>query len=498
MSDIFKDIFIFEMANNHQGRLEHGLNIIKEMAKIKRRNKIKAAVKLQYRDLDTFIHKDFKNRKDVKHIPRFMNTRLTYDDFLSMINEIHKEGLISIVTPFDEVSVSKCMDHGVQILKVGSCSATDWPLLEELAETKKPIIISTGGISIYEIDNIVSFFSHKDVEFSLMHCVGVYPTPQDILHMNFVSKLKKRYPYIHIGYSGHEKPDDYDVAKIAYSKGAEIFERHVGVETKEIKLNKYSMNPIQTENWVKSILIAKNICGDQIEKYITQSEIDSLLSLKRGVYVNEDIKAGSKIKNESVYFAMPCLPKQLSSGEFGQKRSEFFASKDYKRDEPIYEMAKMDKMKQIREIIHDAKGMIYEAHVELGNNYNIEISHHYGTEHFRQIGALIVNVVNREYCKKIIALLPAQKHPVHLHKKKEETFCMLWGDLILNLNDLKIKMLPGDQILIERGAKHSFTTINGAVFEEISTRHYSDDSFYDDKKISRLDPMERKTKLDSW
>ena len=83
MSDIFKDIFIFEMANNHQGRLEHGLNIIKEMAKIKRRNKIKAAVKLQYRDLDTFIHKDFKNRKDVKHIPRFMNTRLTYDDFLT-------------------------------------------------------------------------------------------------------------------------------------------------------------------------------------------------------------------------------------------------------------------------------------------------------------------------------------------------------------------------------------------------------------------------------
>ena len=74
MSKLFEDLFIFEMANSHQGSVEHGIDIIKEMGKIARKNNIKAAVKLQYRDLDSFIHPDFKDRTDVNHIPRFMST----------------------------------------------------------------------------------------------------------------------------------------------------------------------------------------------------------------------------------------------------------------------------------------------------------------------------------------------------------------------------------------------------------------------------------------
>ena len=73
---IYDDLFIFEMANSHQGSVEHGLDIIREMGKIARKHNIKAAVKLQYRELDSFIHPDYKDRTDVKHIPRFMSTRI--------------------------------------------------------------------------------------------------------------------------------------------------------------------------------------------------------------------------------------------------------------------------------------------------------------------------------------------------------------------------------------------------------------------------------------
>ena len=62
-NEIFRNLFIFEMANSHQGSVEHGMDIIHEMGKIARKHNIKAAVKLQFRNLDTFIHPDYKGRQ---------------------------------------------------------------------------------------------------------------------------------------------------------------------------------------------------------------------------------------------------------------------------------------------------------------------------------------------------------------------------------------------------------------------------------------------------
>ena len=70
MTQTFPDLlFVFEMANNHQGDVEHGLRIISEMGQIAGRHGIQAAVKLQYRDLDTFIHPDYLQRTDVEAHP---------------------------------------------------------------------------------------------------------------------------------------------------------------------------------------------------------------------------------------------------------------------------------------------------------------------------------------------------------------------------------------------------------------------------------------------
>src|ERR1039458_10394655 len=130
MNPLFQDLFIFEMANNHQGQVDHGLKIIEAMGKIRRRHGIHAAVKFQYRDLDTFIHPVFRERKDVKHIPRFLDTRLSDADFRKLVEEVRRQEMCVIVTPFDEASVVKCVEHGVDIIKIASCSADDWPLVE--------------------------------------------------------------------------------------------------------------------------------------------------------------------------------------------------------------------------------------------------------------------------------------------------------------------------------------------------------------------------------
>ena len=134
----------------------------------------------------------------------------------------------------------------------------------------------------------------------------------------------------------------------------------------------------------------------------------------------------------------------------------------------------------------------------MGEHFEVELSHHYGMKHFRQTGAIIINIINREYCKKLLIVLPGQKHPTHAHKVKEETFQLLYGDLTVEKEGIVTYMKPGDMQTVLRGEKHSFTSVNGAIFEEVSTTAMKSDSYYEDPKIEKLDPIERKTILRKW
>lgn len=492
MNNIFANLFIFEMANNHQGSVDHGKKIIDAMGAIAKERNIHAAVKFQFRDLDTFIHPEYQGREDVKHIGRFLGTRLTNEQFGEMVTHTKKAGMLAIATPFDEVSVQTCTDLDIDVLKIASCSAHDWPLLEEVANAGKPVVVSTGGLSLAEIDKVVHFFQHRQVNFALMHCVGVYPTPNELMHMRMVERLRRRYSGVQVGYSGHEAPDNVEVGIVAVSMGAELLERHVGVATDDIQLNAYSMDPEQTDAWVQAVQRTQSIMGEAA-KSVTDGESSSLRSLMRGVYAKKPIAKGSTITKDDVYFAMPLQDGQLTSGEFGSYRASFVASHDYQPDQPVAEVVQPDAAHMAREYIHEGRGMLAEANIPLTDDSELELSHHYGLDKFRETGAMIVNIMNREYCKKYIVVLPGQKHPAHRHEKKEETFELLWGDLTVKLDDAEITMQPGDRLLVKRNTWHSFASKHGAIFEEISTTHFRDDSFYEDESISALDPMQRKT-----
>jgi len=88
-----KPLFVFEMANNHQGSVEHGKRIIREMKRVAApyEDVFDFAFKFQYRDLDTFIHPDYKERMDIKNIKRFQETRLTQEQFTELKEEVKKK-----------------------------------------------------------------------------------------------------------------------------------------------------------------------------------------------------------------------------------------------------------------------------------------------------------------------------------------------------------------------------------------------------------------------
>ena len=119
-----------------------------------------------------------------------------------------------------------------------------------------------------------------------------------------------------------------------------------------------------------------------------------------------------------------------------------------------------------------------------------------GIDRFEKHGATIVNLLNREYCMKLIVLVPGQKHPEQHHKEKVETFRVLFGDVVLEIEGTQKVSHPGDIVPIEKGVKHSFSSETGAVIEEISTTYSQDDSYYTDTTI--MDNTKRKTLITIW
>jgi sialic acid synthase SpsE/mannose-6-phosphate isomerase-like protein (cupin superfamily) len=482
----FNKLFIFEMANNHAGDLKHGVNIIREISKVCKKFEFRFGFKLQYRNLDTFIHPNFKGRADIKYIKRFEETRLNEDELKVLKSEIDDLGFISVCTPFDESSVDLIEKHNFSVIKIGSCSFTDWPLLERIARTDLPIIASVAGAALEEIDQVVSFFEHRAKQLCLMHCVGLYPAGKEDLQLNQIDLLKKRYPEVTIGFSTHEEPDNIDSIKVAVAKGAKVFERHVDVGSGKHSINAYSSTPAQINKWLEAARDVYRMSGSEDGRYLTTvKERNDLRALKRGVFAKVDFKKGEKLTQGNVFYAIPCEEGQLAANDIS-KYIEYVLEKDLKVNEAVnFKDLKIRNLREkVLKIIRELKEIILKSHIALPDKVDLELSHHYGIERFEEWGAAILNCINREYCKKLIILLPGQKHPFHHHLKKEETFQVLYGSMDVTIARETKLLKAGDMLTVERGVNHDFSSKEGVIFEEVSTTHYKDDSFYDDKTIA--------------
>lgn len=499
----FDDIIVLDMANNHQGSFEHGALIIDNLVQAIPENKFRPAIKFQFRDLPHFIHKDQRADSSNKHVSRFLSTKLSWEEFFELKEKVRRLGLLTICTPFDEASVDKIVSMKFDVIKIASCSADDWPLLEHVAKTGLPIIASTGGLTIEKVDELVSFLEHKGADFSLMHCVGVYPTPPELCSLDDIRVFKKRYPTLQIGWSTHENPDDLVISSAAMGLGASMFERHVGLATEKISLNAYSSSPDQVATWITNLEKIHSAIGSGGRQNVSPQETASLQTLRRGIFAKNKIKKNEKITKNNIYIAFPLATHGIPSSSFS---NNLVATCDLVPHEPLSSNNTVNVGKnlhsnasqKLKKAIHKVKGLLNCASVTLSPSFNTEISHHYGIGKFEEYGTVLIDVINREYCKKILVQLAGQKHPAHYHKRKEETFLVVYGSLLLKVENHNYILNPGDTFSVLPGTWHSFTSETGCVFEEISTTHYSNDSVYQDDKINLMTSEQRKTKVDHW
>ncbi|MBK16583.1 MAG: sialic acid synthase [Prochlorococcus sp. SP3034] len=497
----FKKIIILDIANNHYGDVSHGIDIINNFSNLNYPEDYKVYFKLQYRNLDTFIHKD--SPKDSHYIKRFNSTKLTKQQLLNIaksIKDLDSEIFKLMITPFDEDSISWSADSDVDIIKIASCSANDWPLLEEASTLNKPIVASTGGLNIESIDNLVSFLRHRAVEFSLMHCISVYPTKPKDCNLSFINTLKKRYPKLSIGWSTHEPPTDNNLVIAAISRGADLLERHICLPTSDKPQNGYSSTPDQLQKWLDKINLTHQILG-QSNFQERNEEINSIKLLSRGVYAKSNIKKGNEINREDIYFAFPIISDDQHTSSSIKFPSN--AIKDIKKDESLIEKINIkspdiNPNQFLKSAIHEIKALLALGNIHLNSTFSLELSHHKGPQKFRKVGTTIINCINREYCKKILVQLPKQQHPLHYHPRKEETFQILFGTLEIISDGHKYILNEGETLTVLPGVWHCFYSEKGCIFEEVSTTHFNEDSVYKEKSIQKLKREERKTTVDHW
>jgi len=333
-NDIFDELFVLEMANNHLGDLRRGLKIISTYAQVVRFNNVRAAIKIQLRDVDSFIHRDFRNRADIRYIKKTLDTRLQSEDYATMVQAIREANCIPMATPFDEKSVDFCSELGIPIQKLASSDCNDWILIEKMAKTKKPVIVSTGGSSLKDIDDLVTFFGNRRIPLAINHCVSLYPSEESEIELNQIDFLRSRYPNHIIGFSTHEYRDWTSSVLMAYAKGARTFERHVDIQTEGVTVSPYCSLPEQIDTWFKSFHRAKGMCGapGTQKRLPPQKEISYLDSLVRGVYAKHDLPVGHVLQDADVYLAIPLQQGQISCREL--MRGEIIR-KAVLKDQPI-------------------------------------------------------------------------------------------------------------------------------------------------------------------
>jgi N-acetylneuraminate synthase len=238
-----------------------------------------------------------------------------------MVNKIRDMSCIPMSTPFDEKSVDLCIEFDMPIIKIASSDVNDWPLISKIASTRRPTIISSGGASEKDLDDIVTYFAKRDIPLAINHCVSLYPSEDNELELDQIDYLKNRYPDNVIGLSTHEYHDWSSSMLMSYAKGARTWERHVDIDYNNVPVSSYCSLPEQCDTWFKAYHKAIEMCGGRStsRRVISRKETEYLDQLVRGAYAKRDLEPGYVIDKDGFakdfYLAIPLRKGQLSCRE---------------------------------------------------------------------------------------------------------------------------------------------------------------------------------------
>ena len=251
-------------------------------------------MKMRYDSVHSFgktygEHREFLELSDEEHFECYEYAKSFGFDFVETLCAIGCLSLLKLFTP--------------DKLKVASRDLTNLPLLEALAETKIPVILSTGMAGKAELDNALSVISKHHEQISILHCVSEYPTKPQNVNLATITYLKKHFPKYSIGFSDHTIGIATPIAAVAM--GAEIIEKHITLDRRMKGTDQAgSLGPDGLNRMIRDIRILEMSVGRE-DLFIEPSVTAAKVKLERSIATNRHVKAGEMITENDICLLSP-------------------------------------------------------------------------------------------------------------------------------------------------------------------------------------------------
>jgi len=294
-----KTFIIAEIGNNHEG------NFILAKKLIKLASECGAdAVKFQYIIPEQLVSSNDQNRIQV--LKKFLLKKQEYSNLALFAK---RNNIQFFATPFDKHSF-KFLNKIQNLFKISSGDNDHYHLIKLVANSLKPIILSTGMSNVNIIKKTVNLINEIwsknsfNSKISLLHCISNYPTKDSDLNLNRIRTLIKEFPNCKIGFSDHSL--GIDASLYAVSIGAKVIEKHFTLDNNysDFRDHKIALNPENFKLMVKKIRKLEKIMGSS-KIQISASEKNSFYNFKRSIVSNSDMKKNSKILEKNLVFLRP-------------------------------------------------------------------------------------------------------------------------------------------------------------------------------------------------
>lgn len=307
---------IGEIGQNHNGSVDIAKLLIELVARPVHEDKFNLdlkpmdAVKMTKRDLNEELsatqmarpydtpnsfgktygeHRAYLELSDEEHFEVYKHAKKYGLDFVETLCAKGCLSLLKLFTP--------------DYLKVASRDLTNLPLLCAMAETRIPIILSTGMAGKKELDEALDIITRYHSNISILHCVSQYPTEPDNLNLKTITYLKKHYGQYKIGFSDHTIGISAPI--VAVGMGAEIIEKHITIDRKMKGTDQAgSLGPDGVNRMVRDIRVAERWLGNE-DLYIDKCVSGSKIKLERSIASKRNILKGEVIKETDLHMLSP-------------------------------------------------------------------------------------------------------------------------------------------------------------------------------------------------
>ena len=277
---------IAEIAQAHDGSLGMVHAYIDAVAKtgcdaIKFQTHIAAA--------ESSIHEPFRvqfSKQDATRFEYWKRMEFTLEQWIEIKQHCDEVGLEFMSSPFSNAAVDLLKEVGVKRYKIGSGEVNNFVLLEKIAQTSKPVIISSGMSSYNELDKTVAFLKSRNVSYSILQCTTAYPTKPKEFGLNVIQELKNRYN-VPVGFSDHSSTVEACIAATAL--GAEILEFHVVFDKEMFGPDaKSSLTIEETTNLVKAVRNIEIALKYPVDKNDNSKFTDLKQIFEKSLAINKD------------------------------------------------------------------------------------------------------------------------------------------------------------------------------------------------------------------